>query len=117
MRAILYVLTSLAVIGLAFWAYRENYATQQALNEADKLRDGIRAAHSRLAVLKAEWAYQNRPDRLRDLAELNFERLGLLPLHPDQFGKVDQIAYPPRPLLPITNPVDVSTMAEEVEPL
>ena len=117
MRAILYILTSLAVIGLAFWAYRENYATQQALNEADKLRDGIRAAHSRLAVLKAEWAYQNRPDRLRDLAELNFERLGLLPLHPDQFGKVDQITYPPKPLLPITNPVDVSTMAEEVEPL
>ncbi len=117
MRAILYILTSLAVIGLAFWAYRENYATQQALNEADKLRDGIRSAHSRLAVLKAEWAYQNRPDRLRDLAELNFERLGLLPLHPDQFGNVDQITYPPKPLLPITNPVDVSTMAEEVEPL
>lgn len=117
MRAILYILTSLAVIALAFWAYRENYATQQALNEADKLHSNIRAAHSRLAVLKAEWAYQNRPDRLRDLAELNFERLGLLPLHPDQFGKVDQITYPPKPLLPITNPVDVSTMAEEVEPL
>ena len=56
MRAILYILTSLAVIGLAFWAYRENYATQQALGEADKLHQNIRAAHSRLAVLKAEWA-------------------------------------------------------------
>jgi hypothetical protein len=110
MRAILYVLTSMAVIGLAFWAYRENYATQQSLSEADKLHSNIRAAHARLAVLKAEWAYQNRPERLRDLAVLNFDRLGLLPMHPDQFGQVDEVAYPPAPLLPITDPVDVSTM-------
>ena len=107
MRAFLYIVTSLAVIGLAFWAYRENYATQQALSETDKLHSNIRDAHSRLAVLRAEWAYQNRPDRLRDLAEINFERLGLVPLHPEQFGQVDQVAYPPKPLLPITNPVDV----------
>ena len=117
MRAILYVLTSLAVIGIAFWAYRENYATQQSLSEADKLHANIRAAHSRLAVLRAEWAYQNRPDRLRDLAELNFERLGLLPLHPDQFGQVDQVTYPLKPLLPIINPVDVSTMSQGDDPL
>ncbi|MEW9919055.1 cell division protein FtsL [Marimonas sp. MJW-29] len=117
MRAFLYILTSLAVIGLAFWAYRENYATQQALSEADKLHENIRAAHARLAVLKAEWAYQNRPERLRDLAEINFERLGLLPLHPDQFGQVDQIAYPPQPLPPILNGIDVSSSAAEEDPL
>ncbi|MCX7559338.1 cell division protein FtsL [Sulfitobacter sp. F26204] len=117
MRAILHILTTIAVIALAFWAYRENYATQQALSEADKLHANIRDAHSRLAVLKAEWAYQNRPDRLRDLAEINFERLGLLPLHPDQFGQVDEVAYPPAPLLPITNPVDVSSAAAPEDPL
>ena len=83
MRTVLYILTTFSVIGLAFWAYRENYATQQALSDADDLRYEIREAYSRLAVLKAEWAYQNRPDRLRDLAELNFNRLNLLPLHPD----------------------------------
>lgn len=119
MRAILFILTSLAVIGLAFWAYRENYATQHALSETDRLHRNIQASHARLAVLKAEWAYQNRPDRLRDLAEINFERLGLLPLHPDQFGRVDEIAYPPAPLPPIINPVDVSSdgAAQEEDPL
>ncbi|KZY03813.1 MULTISPECIES: cell division protein FtsL [unclassified Sulfitobacter] len=118
MRAVLYILTALGVIGLAFWAYRENYATQQALSDADRLHANIRDAHARLAVLRAEWAYQNRPDRLRDLAELNFERLGLLPLHPDQFGLVDQIIYPAPPPLTITDPVDVSTMnADEEDPL
>lgn len=117
MRAILHILTTIAVIALAFWAYRENYATQTALSEADKLHRNIRAAHSRLAVLKAEWAYQNRPDRLRDLAEINFVRLGLLPLHPDQFGRVDEVTYPPVLLLPITNPVDVSSAADPEDPL
>ncbi|MBQ0805066.1 MULTISPECIES: cell division protein FtsL [unclassified Sulfitobacter] len=113
MRAVLYVLTTLSVIGLAFWAYRENYATQKALSDTDGLRHEIREAHSRLAVLRAEWAYLNRPDRLRDLAEMNFDRLGLLPLHPDQFGAIDQVGYPPLPEFPlfeITQGVDVSTM-------
>lgn len=113
MRTVLYILTTLGVIGLAFWAYRENYATQSALAETDTLRQDIRHAHERLAVLRAEWAYLNRPDRLRDLAEINFDRLGLLDLQPDQFGLVGQVAYPPDPLLPITNPVDVSTLAGE----
>lgn len=113
MRAFLYILTSLAVIGLAFWAYRENYATQQALSETEKLRDGIRSAHSRLAVLRAEWAYQNRPDRLRDLVMINYERLSLMELRPDQFGQIDQVSYPAPPLLDIINSVEVSSMAAE----
>jgi hypothetical protein len=83
------------------------------LNQTDRLHAETRAAHARLAVLRAEWAFQNRPDRLRDLAELNFERLQLLPLHPDQFGQVDEVQYPAPELLPITDPVDVSTMNSE----
>ena len=113
MRTVLYILTTLCVIGLAFWAYRENYAAQKALSDTDNLRAEIRDAYSRLAVLRAEWAYLNRPDRLRDLAEMNFDRLNLLPLHPDQFGQIDQVSYPPLPELPlleITDGIDVSSM-------
>lgn len=110
MRSFFYVMTALTVIGLAFWAYRENYETQEALNEAETLQREISEARQRLRVLNAEWAYLNRPDRLRDLAEINFDNLGLLPLQPYQFGKVDQVAYPPEDLLPITNPVDVMSL-------
>jgi hypothetical protein len=118
MRGFLHVLAALAVMGLAFWAYRENYATQAALREVRNLHDDIGVARARLNMLQAEWAYLNRPDRLRDLANLNFERLGLLPLLPQAFGKVDQVAYPLPDILPFTNSVTLSSDgADGIEPL
>ena len=109
MRGLFYVLAALAVIGLAFWAYQENYKTQAEIAEVRSLHQQIGAAHERLSMLRAEWAYLNRPDRLADLADLNFDRLGLLPLMPDAFGAVDQIIYPLPPILPITDPIELSS--------
>lgn len=115
MRSLLFLLAALAVIGSGYWAYHENYATQAELDRIDELRRDIGASRERMAILRAEWAYLNRPDRLRDLAELNFERLGLLPLRPDQFGSIDQVSYPLPESLDITEPVDV-TSAGALEP-
>ena len=112
MRSVLYVLSALAVMGLAFWAYQENYKTQEAIKDVRTLHAQIGAAHERLGMLRAEWAYLNRPDRLSDLAELNFDRLGLLPLMPDAFGRVDQIIYPLPDILPITDPIDVRSVPQ-----
>ena len=99
-------------MGLAFWAYRENYKTQAALDELQSLQREVGQAHTRLNVLRAEWAYLNRPERLRELADINFDRLGLLPLRADQFGRVDEVAFPPEDPLPITNPVEVMDRGE-----
>ena len=114
MRSVLFVLTACAVIALAFWAYRENYRTQQALDVTEELQRDIRDTRARLSVLRAEWAYLNRPDRLRDLADLNFDSLGLMPMAPAQFGRIDQVAFPLEDdvLLPITDPIEVSNMGE-----
>jgi hypothetical protein len=95
MKGLVHVALALAVIGLGFWAYRENYDTQAALREVRGLRADIGTAQARLDRLEAEWAYLNRPDRLRDLAELNFERLELLPLQPEAFGQVADVPLPP----------------------
>ncbi|NCO85405.1 MAG: cell division protein FtsL [Rhodobacterales bacterium] len=111
MKGLIHVMAALAVMGLAFWAYQENYKTQQALREVRGLHAQIGAAHARLGVLRAEWAYLNRPDRLRDLAGLNFDRLGLLPLKPEGFGSIGAVAYPIPALLPITDPVEISSDA------
>lgn len=109
MRPLLYVLSFLAVMASAFWAYRENYATQQALKDMARLQREIGALRDALAVQRAEWAYLNRPERLRELATVNFDRLGLLPLMPDQFGRVGTVAYPhTEPLFDPIEPVDVA---------
>ncbi|MCL4188299.1 MAG: cell division protein FtsL [Rhodobacteraceae bacterium] len=95
MRGVFYVLSCLAVMGLAWWAYRENYATQESLREVGRLQAEIAWLRESLAVQRAEWAYLNRPARLAALVALNFDRLQLLPMEAGQFGAIGQIAYPP----------------------
>ncbi len=113
MKSLIYVMTSVLVIGLAFWAYHENYSTQEALGETEALQRDIGLARERLSVLRAEWAYLNRPDRLRELAELNFDRLGLLALTPEQFGRIDQVSYPVEKTLVLEGGIEVSSDGDD----
>lgn len=116
MRMIFMTLSAVALIALGFWAYRENYQTQAELSDVRALQEEIGDLRESLSVLNAEWAYLNRPDRLRELADLNFERLGLLPLQPEKFGEVAQIIYPSTEmpaLAPITNAIETSATLEQ----
>jgi hypothetical protein len=118
MRPVLYVLSFLALIALGFWAYRENYATQAALREVEGLQRQIVGLREALSVQRAEWAYLNRPDRLRQLATANFDRLGLLPMEPSQFGAAAQVAYPQAKLPAISFTTDVQgTISSDAEGL
>ncbi|WP_165351918.1 cell division protein FtsL [Salipiger sp. IMCC34102] len=108
-RFLINLCIALAVMGLGTWAYQEHYRTQAVMKDVRGLQARIGDAHERLAILRAEWAYLNRPDRLRDLADLNFDRLGLLPMEPDSFGSARYIVYPIPDILPITDPIDVQS--------
>lgn len=101
MRPVLYLFTTVAVMVLAFWAYRENYRTQAALTQMEAVQRQIGTLREDLGVLRAEWAYLNRPARLRELVNMNFDRLGLVPFGAEQFVDVGQIAFAP-PRRPVT---------------
>jgi hypothetical protein len=98
MRPILDTFLSLAaavaVMALAFWAYRENYATQQALRDQRQVQRDIAALREAIAVQRAEWAYLNRPERLSALAVANFDRLGLLPMTGEAYGTIAEVPLP-----------------------
>ncbi|WP_411837432.1 cell division protein FtsL [Paracoccus sp. ME4] len=116
MRSLAYLGCVLAVMGMAFWAYRENYATQAAIGQMSQVQREIAGLREELGVLRAEWAFLNRPDRLRQLVDLNFERLQLVPVESGQLMDLDQIDYPKPPappdmmsdLLPDTDPAEES---------
>ena len=88
-------ITAILVIALGYWAYHQSIQTQMADRDVERLQRAIGVQSERLSVLNAEWAYFNRPDRLRELAAINFERLELMPLMPEQFGDAAQIPFPP----------------------
>ncbi|MBM7068452.1 cell division protein FtsL [Actibacterium sp. 188UL27-1] len=114
MRSLFYILSAAAVMVLAYWAYQENYRTQASLREVSHLQANIANLRETLGILRAEWAYLNRPERLAGLADLNFERLGLVPLEAAQFGEIDQVAYPPLPEAPVTEPIDLQGILPNV---
>lgn len=71
MRIVLH-LSAVVLVGVcAIWAYRVNYATQDAANRVAALRREIAAERDAIAMQKAEWAYLNQPDRLRALVDAN----------------------------------------------
>ncbi len=101
MRTLMFLATILSAVASGFWAYEENYRTQVAINEVDSLQRQIGAAYEELNILELEWAYLNRPDRLYDLEQMNFDQLGLLPLSPERFVRIDQI--------PMRQPIPLET--------
>jgi hypothetical protein len=118
-RPLLSFLTLAALMALAVWAYRENYATQAGLRRLAALEREVAGLHEALAVQRAEWAYLNRPDRLRDLVAMNFDRVPLLPFDPAQFAGLDEVPAPlVRLLPPDLAPVDLSgTLTDAEDPL
>ncbi len=109
MKGLLYLLAGASFLGLGFWAYQENYATQTSLRELRDLNRQIGAAHARINMLNAEWAYLNRPDRLRDLVNINYQRLMLVPLMPESFDSMGRIPMAPEEYVPLLDMTQVSS--------
>lgn len=104
MRGALYIAGVAMIVAMAFWAYRMNYQTQERVAAVENLRAEIGREREAIAVLRAEWAFLNAPERLAKLAHIHRGSLNLSPMAPEFFADLTEIA-PPEPddgLQPVT---------------
>lgn len=85
--ALLTVLVAIVSYGL----YQLSYEVQKLTNDLSQLQVGIEKNKETIQVLKAEWAYENRPDNLQTLAA---KHLPLLLVAPYQVSDITDL--PPR---------------------
>lgn len=91
MRTLFYLFSSAILIVSAYWAYNVNYTTRAAERRVAVLNEQIGAETDKIDMLRAEWAYLNRPERLMRLAEANFEVLRLVPVRADHYADVRDV--------------------------
>jgi cell division protein FtsL len=90
-RATLFCICLAVAVG--FGLFHVKYKVQALEEELARLNSQIVHEQEQLHVLRAEWAYLNRPERLEDL---NSRFLGLAPVTPAQLGRLSDL--PPRPI-------------------
>lgn len=80
---------------LSMGLYLVKYSVQNVQREVVAMKDNVAREKESLHLLKAEWAYLNRPDRLQRLASAH---LDLVPL---DAKKINDVA-----VLPAAAPID-----------
>lgn len=100
MRLLLCLFGALVATVFGFWAYNVNYDTQEAMKRVHRLQSDLARERQSIAMLRAEWAWLNRPDRLAALVVEHNTTLGLVPLDPAHFAVVTDIAFPEPPREP-----------------
>jgi hypothetical protein len=85
-RATLFWICLAALVG--FGLFHVKYKVQELEEELGRLNADIMREQEALHVLRAEWAFLNRPERLEDL---NARFLHLGPLTPAQIGSLDDL--------------------------
>lgn len=93
MRLLAYVFSVTFVMLTGFWANYENVKTLEVSQSIKKTQAEMNDVKETLNVLTVEWAYLNRPERLQNLANLNYKSLGLLPISSNQMKSISSIDF------------------------
>ncbi|WP_373236234.1 cell division protein FtsL [Cohaesibacter celericrescens] len=80
-----FLLFFLVLIG-AFWLYQVKHEAQEEEKKIATLEKQISAEKEALLLLKAEWSYLNRPQRVQRLVERFSDQLHLKAVDPHQIG-------------------------------
>ena len=118
MKRWMYIIGILICAILAYWAYSISSETRMASIELRSLKSEIRKEHERISVLRSEWAYLNRPERLRHLVELNFDKLGLVQITEQNYGETSVVPFASQEALdelPEINDSELEQILAEIE--
>jgi hypothetical protein len=88
MIKLLHVLAIGTLISSALYAYTIKYDTTVQNEQLQKVRGQTLREREAIAVLKAEWQYLNRPDRLQALSD---RHLDLVPLSITQIARIQDV--------------------------
>ncbi len=100
------LLTAALAVGSGYYLYQAKHRTRLLDDEVEAVAQQTAAAETRIAVLRAEWALENAPTRLADLAS---RYLLLAPMQPDQaVSMTDLASHLPPPSAPGAAPPPVA---------
>lgn len=88
MIKLLHVVAIGALVSSALYAYSIKYETTLQAEQLQKLKAKAQRERDAIAVLKAEWQFLNRPERLQALAD---KHLDLQPLQITQIVRLSDI--------------------------
>ncbi len=88
MIKLLHVIAIGALVSSALYAYTIKYETTLEAEQLQKIRMKAQRERDAIAVLKAEWQYLNRPDRVQALAD---RHLDLQPFSVTQVVRISDI--------------------------
>ena len=98
MLRFLNIVAILALVGSSVYAYTIKYQTSFRAEQITKTKLEIKAERDAVAVLRAEWSFMTRPERLQqladkylDLKQLTIGQIVTAQALPDRAAKVDSI--------------------------
>lgn len=71
----------LVAVAMGFFLFEMKYAVQRRERDLEQVNERVLRNRESIHVLKAEWSYLNRPERLRELSE---KHLHMAPVGPRQ---------------------------------
>ena len=75
-------------LGAAFWLYQLKFETRRMQSRVQQLDQLIEKAENDIAVLRAEWSYLTRPERIERLAR---KHLDLQPAKARQYRRLSDL--------------------------
>lgn len=93
MIRLLHLIAICLLVGSAGYVYSIKYETLYYAEQLAKLKHKIQREREAIAVVKAEWAMLNRPERLQRMVE---QHLDLQPMNVQQLARLSEIPNKPQ---------------------